>query len=132
LTRGVAEILSESDSVLESLFVSGQKDLADEYFYISYLYYLNMQSSINETCYEAEKSTTFEYWNDKDYGFNDDFTSTHPAQWDRRLKTFYDISDNELFHLVHAPCLFGRKFDVNCTVNGLLKLSDKLISIYNE
>ena len=122
LTREIAKELAETDDLLESLFVSGEKDLADEYFYISYLFYLNKQSCIHGFYYEAVNATTFEYWDDKEYVFNKDFTSTHPAQWDRRLKTFYDISDKELMFLLQAPCFFGRKFSSDCTVDGQLPL----------
>jgi len=132
LTKNIADILAKSDAVLESLYEPGGKDLADEYFYISYLHYLNKEGDIQESHYEAVNCITFEYWNDKNYKFREAFTSTHPEQWDRRLKTYYDISQKELLFLLQAPCLFGRKFDINCTVDGKVPLLNKLAEIYNR
>lgn len=130
LTREVAKILAESNDVLELLFESGKKDLADEYFYISYLYFLNKKSCIHGSYYDTVNSTTFEYWDDKEYLFNNDFTSTHPEQWDRRLKTFYDISDKELQFLLQSPCFFGRKFSSDCTVDNHLSLLERVSVLY--
>ena len=132
LTREIAQDLAESDDLLESLYESGKKGLADEYFYISYLYFLNKQSCIHSFHYEVVNCTTFEYWNDREYISDGEFTSTHPPEWERRLKTFYDISDKELLFLFHAPCLFGRKFSRDCTVDGQLSLLARVTKLYDR
>jgi hypothetical protein len=131
LTREIAQILSESNPELEKLFEAGKKDLADEYFYISYLFYLGRQQHLHIYDYAASDAKTFEYWNDKDYEYNKEFTTEHPENWDRKLKTFYNISAEELLFLLNAPCYFGRKFSNNCTVNGKELISDRIASHYN-
>ena len=125
LTRPIATILSESDHILDTIFEPGKKDLADEYFYLSYLYFLQKQHQIQLYDYSAVESTTFEFWEDKVYPFSGNFTTTQPDNWDRRLKTYYDITENEIQFLVNSPCLFGRKFDGDCTVEG-----DQLLTRY--
>ena len=122
LTRPIAQILSRSDDVLQSVFEPGKKDLADEYFYISYLHYLNQQKNLHLADYSAVNCATFEFWEDKEYPFRNTFTSTHPENWDRRLKTYFDISKEEIQYLLNAPCFFGRKFATNCKVENELSL----------
>ena len=129
LTREVAQVLANSDDLLEMIYESGKGGLADEYFYISYLYYLDKQSCIHEFDYEVVNSTTFEYWNDREYTSDGEFTSTHPPNWERRLKTYYDITDRELLYLFQAPCLFGRKFSAECTVDGQLSLLERHVEL---
>jgi len=130
LTREIAHDLAHTDDLLESLYESGKGGLADEYFYISYMHYLNKLNCIHGFDYEVANSTTFEYWNDRDYISDGEFTSTHPPDWERRLKMFYDISDKELMFLFQAPCLFGRKFSSDCTVDGNLSLTDRVSELY--
>lgn len=132
LTREVAGILTDSDDVLELFFESEKFALADEYFYISYLFNLGKRDCIHGFYYESVNCTTFEYWSDKEYVFNKEFTSTHPLNWERRLKTYYDISVDELLFLLKAPCLFGRKFDVDCTVDGQSSLLERITDIYGR
>ena len=129
LTKEIAQDLANSDNLLVLLYEPGKAELADEYFYISYLHYLNKQSRIKKFDYEVVDATTFEYWYDKNYTFNSDFTSSHPENWDRRLKTFYDISGKELQFLLKAPCLFGRKFSNNCMVDGIYPLLEGVVNL---
>jgi hypothetical protein len=126
LTRDIAQVLADSDDLLELLYEPGKGGLADEYFYISYLYYMNKQSCIHGFNYEVANATTFEYWNDREYVSDGAFTSTHPPDWERRLKTFYNISGRELVFLLQAPCLFGRKFSSECTVDHQLSLYESV------
>lgn len=132
LTKNIAQFLAESDDLLEQLYESEKTELADEYFYISYLHYLNKQNVIQKSDYAIVSATTFEYWNDKGYKFNSNFISSHPDNWDRRLKTFYDISGEELKYLLKSPCLFGRKFSGNCTIDGRVPLLDGVVSLSEE
>ena len=118
LTRPIAQILSTLDNVLEGIFESGKKELADEYFYLSYLHYLGKKRHLHLANYSATDCSTFEFWEDKVYKFRDNFTTTHPDNWDRRLKTYFDISEKEIRFLMNAPCLFGRKFSSGCTVQN--------------
>ena len=74
--------------------------------------------------------STFEFWEDKEYEFRDSFTSSHPKNWDRRLKTYFDISEYELTSLLNAPCYFGRKFSENCTVSGGESIADVISKLY--
>lgn len=131
LTRPIAQILSTSDNVLETCFQPGIKDLADEYFYLSYLYYLNKQDHLHLAHYSAIECVTFEFWNDKKYEFRDSFTSDHPENWDRRLKTYFDITESELTYLLNAPCYFGRKFNKNCVVKGEGLIEAVISEFYN-
>ena len=48
------------------------------------------------------------------------------------VKNYSDISSDELNHLFNAPCLFGRKFLTNCTVDGIHSLSEVLIEKFNK
>ena len=130
LTREIAQYLAESDDLLESLYESGKRGLADEYFYISYIFYLNKQHCIHEFHYEVANCTTFEYWNDREYISDGEFTSDHPLGWERRLKTFHDISGRELLFLFNAPCLFGRKFSSDCTVDGKSSLLERVTELF--
>ena len=130
LTRHIAQILSTSDEVLESIFESGKRELADEYFYLSYLNYLGKENHLHLSHYSATDCSTFEFWDDKTYKFRDNFTSSHPENWDRRLKTYADISENELIYLLRAPCYFGRKFISNCTVDSKGSISESITNHY--
>jgi len=131
LTRPMARVLSESDDVLGTCFEPGRKDLADEYFYLSYLHYLDKQQHLHISDYSTVDCSTFEFWEDKEYKFRDNFTSDHPESWDRRLKTYFDISENELAYLLNAQCYFGRKFSKNCSVNGESSIEDMITNCYN-
>ena len=124
LTRPIAQTLSTSDDVLEGIFESGKQDLADEYFYLSYLNYLGKTQHLNLSYYSAVDCSTFEFWEDKVYGFRDNFTSMHPENWDRRLKTYFDISEKEIRFLINARCLLGRKFSDGCIVQNTGSLSE--------
>lgn len=130
LTRPIARILSTSGDVLTACFKPGKRDLADEYFYLSYLYYLGKEDQIDQSPYAVTDCSTFEFWNDKIYEFSDDFTSTHPENWDRRLKTYFNISTIELNFLLSAPCYFGRKFVKDCTVDGGPSIQDVISDHY--
>lgn len=130
LTRPIARILSASDDMLDACFEPGRKELADEYFYLSYLYYLAKQDQIKQSYYSAADCSTFEFWDDKTYEFRDNFTSTHPEKWDRRLKTYFSISADELNYLLNAPCYFGRKFGKDCSVDNGASIQDVITKHY--
>ena len=131
LTLPIARILSESDSVLESIFEPGLRSIADEYFYISYLHYLKKQHHLKLSQYSVTGGTTFEFWDDREYEFTFDFTSTQPEWWIRRLKTYFNISRQEINYLFNAPCYFGRKFAPVCTVDEKESLTDYITHYYN-
>jgi hypothetical protein len=131
LTRPIAQILAESDTYLDAIFETGKKQLADEYFYISYLHFLDKLSEIRLSKYSAVDCAMFEFWQDKEYPYSGNFTSTHPDGWSRKLKTFFDISKEEINFLLGAPCFFGRKFARGCTVDGGGLLEDYVTRYYD-
>lgn len=84
------------------------------------IYYLTMIMRYGNTSFQklirtsnlASGATTFTNWeNMKEY----------PYVIDEGLKTYKDISVEELKYLLKAPCLFGRKFDRSCVLSFPLK-----------
>jgi hypothetical protein len=105
-----------------------KETIPDEHCYISLVYWLKMNNNIittSNTSYSG--TTTFASWNDMD-----DFmvfpksikTGGHTAH----AGAYEMISKEELEYLVNSPCLFGRKFLENCTVEGE-SLKDNLFQL---
>jgi len=115
LNRTAAELLVKNLSEQElKRYFKNDNAIPDEYMYITYLMNSSEAKKLKLFNYESTNCPTFEFWNDKKYMFNNSFTSSHPENWDRRLKTYHSISKQELAFLKAAPCLFARKFSAEC------------------
>uniref|UniRef100_A0A6C0ISH7 Core-2/I-Branching enzyme n=1 Tax=viral metagenome TaxID=1070528 RepID=A0A6C0ISH7_9ZZZZ len=81
-----------------------------EYYYITYINLLKLDNEIITTLNESNNSTTFTNWVGVNYKF--------PCY--RSLKNYNSISSEEIEHLLHSECLFGRKFtreSIMCFIN---------------
>ena len=88
----------------------------DEIYYLTTIYNFNNKNIIT-TDYLSDGATTFTNWFNMNYKFGNGGV---PANYS-------NISEEELNYLLkEAPCLFGRKFNENCTVDEKYKLHDKI------
>jgi len=78
----------------------------EEHYFITVLRLNNR--SLSTTPNLAEGAMTFTNWSDMNYKY--DHT--------QGLKTYSTITEEELLYLISAPCLFGRKFAKNCTIEN--------------
>jgi hypothetical protein len=76
----------------------------DEHCYITTLFYHHLQGELITTPNLASGATTFTNWGGMDYKY--------PSHG--HLKTYADISTEELNYLLGGKSLFGRKFDTVC------------------
>jgi hypothetical protein len=76
----------------------------DEHCYITTLFYHDLQGELITTPNIASGATTFTNWGGMDYKY--------PSNG--HLKTYLDISAEELGYLLDGASLFGRKFDTVC------------------
>jgi hypothetical protein len=76
----------------------------DEHYYITTIFINNLQEEIITTLNSSNNATTFTNWEGMDYAF--------PSN--RGLKNYTFISEEEILHLIHSNCLFGRKFISDC------------------
>lgn len=95
---------------------------SDEHYYISIIKNKGSKKDLVCTPNLAEGATTFINWHDMIYPKK--YLSKH------NLKTYENISKEEINYLIESPCLFGRKFMINCNVNEI-KLKDYLTSKLN-
>jgi hypothetical protein len=65
------------------------------------------------TNYSAEGATTFTNWAPQDSGM------VYKYPCNSSIKNYSEISKEEVDYLLHSPCLFGRKFNSNCAVDGV-------------
>ena len=95
----------------------------DEHCYLTKLFQSKLDSEIISTTNLASGGTTFTNWSDMNY----------PYQNHSGLKNYNEITMEEIDYLIKQPCLFGRKFNIDCKVienkNGVEveKLSGYLI-----
>jgi len=79
----------------------------DEIYYLSYIKYHRMENQVVKTPNLSSGATTFTYWKNMSYIFPKPNAEPHA----------YDtIDESELKYLLVEPCLFGRKFNKNCSV----------------
>ena len=87
----------------------GSVYVPEEIYFITNVFYNNLQDEIIITPNVANDATTFTNWQDMDYKY--------PSN--RGLKNYTFITKDELFYLMNSKCLFGRKFNSECS-NSLL------------
>ena len=75
-----------------------------EYFYYTFIKFLNLDNEIIITPNLANDATTFTNWEGMDYKY--------PSN--RGLKNYTSITYDELLYLMNSKCLFGRKFNLEC------------------
>lgn len=91
----------------------------EEHYYITTIFYKNLQEEIVTTPNSSNNATTFTNWHNMRYKYKDH----------RGLKNYSNISKEELEYLVSSYCLFGRKFKPECIVTPDNKpLKDILIT----
>ena len=76
----------------------------DEIYYITIIFYNNLQNEIITTTNLANNALTFTNWQGMDYKY---VSSTG-------LKNYDFISEEEMLYLLNSKCLFGRKFNRKC------------------
>jgi hypothetical protein len=76
----------------------------EEHYFITNIFYNNLQDELITTPNLANDATTFTNWKDMDY--------TYPSN--SGLKNYSFIAEDELLHLMNSKCLFGRKFNADC------------------
>ena len=76
-----------------------------EYFYYTFIKLLNLENEIIITENVSNDATTFTNWQGMDYKY--------PSI--RSLKNYSYITEEELLYLLNSKCLFGRKFNRECT-----------------
>lgn len=100
-------LISENDYIN---WFNYQDTVPDEHCYITKLFQLKLDSEIITTHNLASGATTFINWSNMDY----------PYQNHSGLKNYNEITTQEIDYLLTQPCLFGRKFNVDCKVIQLL------------
>jgi hypothetical protein len=76
----------------------------EEHFYITEIFEKNMQDELKKTNNLSNGATTFTNWHGDNYKY--------PSG--SGLKNYNRISSEELEYLLKSPCLFGRKFNMEC------------------
>jgi len=79
-------------------------DCPEEHFFITTIFYNQLQNEIVTTPNLANGATTFTNWQGMDYKY--------PSY--NALKNYSSITEEELIYLMKSPCLFGRKFNPEC------------------
>lgn len=77
----------------------------EEIYFITNIFYNNLQDEIITTPNLSNDATTFTNWEDMDYKY--------PSN--RGLQNYTYITKDELLYLMNSKCLFGRKFTRECT-----------------
>lgn len=90
----------------------------DEICYITNIFVNNLQNEIITVINNADEGTTFVNWEGLVYKF--------PSKGG--LKTYNNISNEEITHLLNSKSLFGRKFTHKCIQTILSSDYEKLIS----
>lgn len=77
----------------------------DEHCYITNIFVNNLEDEIITTPNASNDATTFINWEGMDYKY----PSTN------NLKNYSIITEEELIYLFNSKCLFGRKFNIECS-----------------
>jgi hypothetical protein len=101
LNRKHATLMIKKDDYLKWF-----EDVPDEHCYITNIFVNNLEHEIITTTNLSNDATTFTNWNDMNYKY--------PSN--SGLKNYSSISEEELIYLLNSKCLFGRKFNIECTI----------------
>ena len=88
----------------------------EEIFFITLIYYNNLQNEIIATPNLSNDATTFTNWKAMDYKYMD-----YKYISDYSLKSYNFIDKEELIYLLNSKCLFGRKFNNECFSHLFIK-----------
>lgn len=99
----------------------------EEHYFITNIFYNNLQDEIITTLNLSNDATTFTNWEGMDYKY--------PSR--RALKNYSFITEDELSYLLDSKCLFGRKFKrecIGCLINKkyLDFITSKITSIFKS
>ena len=83
----------------------------EEIFFITLIYYNNLQNEIIITPNLSNDATTFTNWENMNYKYISDYG----------LKNYNSIDKEELIYLLNSKCLFGRKFNNECYTHLFIK-----------
>jgi len=75
-----------------------------EYFYHTFIKFLNLEDEIITTLNVANDATTFTNWQGMDYKYSSI----------RGMKVYNSITEDEILYLLDSKCLFARKFQIEC------------------
>lgn len=78
----------------------------EEIYYHTMIKLNQLEDEMETTPNLAECATTFTNWPDMNYKYVSE----------QNIKTYHEISMEEIVHLLYSPCLFGRKFMRNCKI----------------
>lgn len=84
----------------------------EEHYYITLVNQLGLQDNVSYKDTYLDQATTFANWNypDLEYEYKSkEKTKEHPQE-------YLHIKEEELIHLLNAPCLFARKFNKDCFI----------------
>jgi hypothetical protein len=90
----------------------------EEFYFITNIFYNNLQDLIITTPNLSNDATTFTNWEGMNYKY--------PSN--RGLKNYTSITKDELSHLINSKCLFGRKFNRECTTLFVKEYIEFIIS----
>jgi hypothetical protein len=84
---------------------------AEEHYFITNIFYNNLQDEIITTPNLANDATTFTNWEGMDYKYPSNSS----------LKNYSYIAEDEVLYLMNSKCLFGRKFNIECNTSLRIK-----------
>ena len=105
LNRNLVENLCFDDDFINKHYSSIYAPA--EYFYYTFIKILNLENEIITTQNVANDATTFTNWAGMDYKY--------PVS--NGIKNYSSISEDELLYLLNSKCLYGRKFNIECSLN---------------
>ena len=103
LNRQICEIVIREDNTKINMMYENIS-APEEHFFITSVFYNNLQQQIITTPNLSNDATTFTNWGDLGYKYEKGYG----------LKNYDTIDKEELLYLIHSKCLFGRKFNFNC------------------
>ena len=99
----VEQLCFDKDDILKTYYFNIHA--SEEYFYYTFIKILNLENNIITTLNSSNDGTTFTNWKGTDYKY--------PCN--NGLKNYAYITEDELYYLMNSKCLFGRKFNKECT-----------------
>lgn len=103
LNRRICELCINYDKIeIDKIYTSITSP--EEHFFVTIVFYNNLQNEIIATPNLSNDATTFTNWSDMGYKY----TSIYG------LKNYDIIDKEELLYLLNSKCLFGRKFNKQC------------------
>jgi len=104
LNRQICELAISEDKInINNKY--GNISSPEEHYFITLVYVNNLQNEIITTPNLSNDATTFTNWEDMGYKYPSNCA----------IKNYSYISQEELIYLLNSICLFGRKFNVECS-----------------